>query len=211
MPADRKPARLTRRAAIAFATTAWASRPAMATPEIAPTGTSLVGQLLVATQAMTDPRFAQTVILMVRHEAAGAMGITINRPLGRRPLVDLLRALGQDEAGAAGSIELFAGGPVQPEIGFVLHDAGYHQAGTADIDGQIAMTFNPEILRAVARHTGPHRYLVAFGYAGWGAHQLEAELAAHAWVTTPEDPTLVFDTDRRRVWPVATARAESGR
>jgi len=73
------------------------------------------------------------------------------------------------------------------------------------------MTFNPEILRAVARHTGPHRYLVAFGYAGWGAHQLEAELAAHAWVTTPEDPTLVFDTDRRRVWPVATARAESGR
>jgi len=200
----------TRRAATILIACGFTTR-AKATPEITQGSASLAGQLLVATPAMSDPRFAQTVILMVRHAPTGAMGITINRPLGRRPMADLMQALGQDADGAVGSIELFAGGPVQPQIGFVLHDASYHQPGTIDIDGRIAMTSSPEILRTIARHGAPRHVLVAFGYAGWGAQQLEAELAQHAWVTTPADLPLVFDTDRKAVWDAATARAESGR
>jgi putative transcriptional regulator len=182
--------------------------PASATPDITHGPTTLAGQLLIATPVMGDPRFANTVILMVRHSKAGAMGITINRPTGQRPLVDLLRAIGQDPAGADGEIRIFAGGPVQPEIGFILHDAGYRRADTTDIDGRVAMTTNPEVLRDIGRHAGPHKYLVAFGYAGWGAHQLEDELALRAWVVAPEDPALVFDVDRDTVWQAAMAHAD---
>ena len=186
-------------------------RPASATPVITPGDVTLVGQLLIATPVMEDPRFARTVILMVRHSKAGAMGIAINRPIAQRPLVDLLRAMGQDESGVDGTIGIFAGGPVQPQIGFILHDAEYNLTGTIDIDGRVAVTSDPQILRDIGRHAGPRKYLVAFGYAGWGPRQLEAELALHAWVTTAEDPDLVFDTDRDTVWDAATARAGHGR
>jgi len=200
-------AQISRRAVVSFIVS---TAPASATPEITPRDTTLAGQLLIATPAMGDPRFAKTVIMMVRHSKTGAMGITINRPIGKRPLADLLRAIGQDAAGVDGDIRIFAGGPVQPEIGFILHDTTYHRTDTIDIDGRVAMTSSPEILRDIGRHAGPQKCLVAFGYAGWGAHQLEDELALHAWVTASEDPTLVFDTDRESVWSAAVARAGRG-
>jgi len=203
----RTAARISRRAVVSFIVSI---APASATPEIAPEDTTLAGQLLIATPAMGDPRFAKTVIMMVRHSKGGAMGITINRPIGQRPLADLLRAIGQDAAGVDGDIRIFAGGPVQPEIGHILHDAAYRRPDTIDIDGRVAMTSSPEILRDIARHAGPNKYLVTFGYAGWGAHQLEDELALHAWVTAPDDPALVFDTDRNTVWGAAMARAGRG-
>lgn len=206
-------ARISRRAVVSLiASIAPASlvTPASATPEITPGDTTLAGQLLIATAGMGDPRFAKTVILMTQHNKAGAMGVTINRPVGQRPLAELLRAIGQDASGADGEVRIFAGGPVQPEIGFILHDAAYRRIDTIDIDGRVAMTSSPEILRDISRHTGPHKYLVAFGYAGWGAHQLEDELALQAWITAPEDPTLIFDTDRVAVWDVAIARAGRG-
>lgn len=203
----RTAAHISRRAVVSFIASV---APAFATPEITPGDTTLAGQLLIATPAMGDPRFAKTVILMVRHSKAGAMGITINRPIGQRPLADLLRAIGQDAAGADGDIRIFAGGPVQPQIGFILHDAAYRGTDTIDIDGRVAMTSSPEILRDIGRHAGPHKYLVAFGYAGWRAHQLDDELALRAWVTAPEDPALVFDTDRNTVWDAALARAGRG-
>jgi putative transcriptional regulator len=198
------PAQISRRAFISVLASV---APAFATPEIAPGDTTLAGQFLIASPAMGDPRFANTVILMVRHSKAGAMGVIINRPFGSRPVAEILRAIGQDATGVNGEVRIFAGGPVQPQIGFVLHDAAYHRTDTIAIDGRVAMTSDPEILRDIARHAGPHKHLVAFGYAGWGPHQLEDELAQHAWVTEPEDPTLVFDTDRNTVWDAAMARA----
>ncbi len=209
----RTAARISRRAVVSLiASVAPASlaAPAFAIPEIKPGEATLAAQLLIATPAMGDPRFAKAVILMVRHSKTGAMGITINRPIGQRPLADLLRAIGQDPAGAEGEIRIFAGGPVQPQIGSILHDTAYRLADTIDIDGRVAMTSSPQILRDIAHHAGPQKYLVAFGYAGWGPHQLEDELALHAWVTAPEDPALVFDTDRNTVWDAALARAGRG-
>jgi putative transcriptional regulator len=170
----------------------------------------LAGQLLIATPAMGDPHFANTVILMVRHNKDGAMGITINHPIGERPLAVLMDEIGEDASGIEGKIRIFAGGPVQFEVGFILHDSAYRRVGTIDIDGRVAMTSNPQILRDIGQHAGPRKYLVAFGYAGWGPGQLEGELAQRAWITTPEDPGLVFDADRPKVWDLATARANRG-
>jgi putative transcriptional regulator len=171
-----------------------------------PEQTFVTGQLLVASPTMGDPRFVQTVILMVRHDRNGALGIVINRPLGDRPLAKLLEALGDKEAGVTGTVRIFAGGPVQPDVGFVLHSADYHRADTVDIDGHVAMTSSHEILRDIGNHRGPNKSLIAFGYAGWAPGQLEGELAHGFWFTTPQDAKLVFDDDRDAVWDHAMKR-----
>jgi len=171
-----------------------------------PEQTFLTGQLLVASSTMGDPRFVQTVILMVRHDRNGALGIVINRPLGDRPLAKLLEALGDKEAAVNGTVRIFAGGPVQPDIGFVLHSADYHRAETVDIDGHVAMTSSREILRDIGNQRGPNKSLIAFGYAGWAPGQLEGELAHGFWFTTPQDAKLVFDDDRDAVWDHAMKR-----
>jgi putative transcriptional regulator len=176
---------------------------AQSKPEDTRPGASLAGQLLVATPEMSDPRFRHTVILMVRHNKDGALGIVINRPVRELPVANLLDALGLDSKGSEGSMRLFAGGPVQPEAGFIVHSADYHRPGTVDIDGRVAMTANPEVLRDIGRHRGPRQSLIAFGYTGWGPGQLEGELALGGWFTVPEDSNLVFDADRDKLWDEA--------
>src|SRR5215831_3922272 len=111
---------------------------ALPTPEEAPKHPSLAGQLLVASPEMGDPRFYHAVILVVRHDRNGALGIIINRPVGDRSLVSLLEALGEKDTGVVGSVRIFAGGPVQPEIGFVLHSTDYRRPETLDIDSRVA-------------------------------------------------------------------------
>jgi putative transcriptional regulator len=182
-------------------------RAALAKPEdTQPGGTSLAGQLLVAAREMSDPRFRRSVILMVQHNNDGALGIVINRPLEEMPAAKLLTALGLDSKGSEGSIRLFAGGPVQPEVGFVVHSAEYHRTGTVNIDGRVAMTASRDVLRDIGHHQGPKQSLVAFGYAGWGPGQLEGELTLGGWFTEPEDPSLVFEFDRDKLWDEAMKR-----
>jgi putative transcriptional regulator len=163
---------------------------------------SLAGQLLIATPAMRDTRFDHAVILMLRHDQDGAFGIVINRPLGQRPMADLLGA----KDAASGNVQVFIGGPVQPNVGFVVHSTDYRRAGTLDVDGRVAMTSSLEVLRDIADKKGPAKALIAFGYAGWAPGQLESELARNVWDTAPEDPALVFDDDRDKVWEHAAAR-----
>jgi putative transcriptional regulator len=177
-----------------------------APPQVPPPTTSLAGQLLIAAPSMGDPRFTQTVVLMARHDKNGAFGIVINRPVGERPLASLLEALGENDAGVEGNVRIFAGGPVQRDLGFVVHSADYHRPDTIDIDGHVAVTSNRDILRDIGRKQGPKKILMAFGYAGWGPGQLEGELALRAWFTAAEDARLIFDEDRDKVWDEAMKR-----
>jgi putative transcriptional regulator len=117
-----------------------------------------------------------------------------------RSLAALLEATGEKDASVTGSVRVFAGGPVQPELGFVLHTLDYRRPDTMEIDGRLAMTNSAEILRDIAHHQGPAKMLIAFGYAGWGAGQLEGELDQRFWFTIPEDTNLVFDHDRGKLW-----------
>jgi putative transcriptional regulator len=168
--------------------------------------TSVAGQLLIATAALRGPPFERAVILVAQHDRNGALGIVINRPLGERTIADLLRAAGADASGVSGSAQLYLGGPVNPQLGFVLHSAEYHGDNTLDIDGRVALSSGVQILRAIGLGKGPRQSLVAFGYAGWAPLQLENELRQGAWNTIPEDPSLVFDDDRAKVWSDAMAR-----
>jgi putative transcriptional regulator len=177
----------------------------VAPPEHSDT-TSLAGQLLIAAPTIGDPRFAHTVILMVRHDNEGALGIVINRPVGERSIAALLEATGHNDPDVAGILRVFAGGPVQPELGFVVHSTEYRRAETLDVDGRVAMTASRQVLLDIGHNQGPDKSLFALGYAGWGPGQLEGELARHNWFTTPEEPKLVFDDDRGNLWEDAMAR-----
>jgi putative transcriptional regulator len=180
-----------------------AAPPATSDP---PQGRFLTGQLLVATSDMRDPRFRETVILMVRHSKDGAMGLVINRPAGDQRLSRILQDLGDDGANASGSLPIYLGGPVQPELGFILHTTDYRRVGIIDVTGDIAVTATKEIVRDIAAGAGPKKFMLIFGYAGWGPGQLEGEMARGSWYTAPLDLPLVFDLDRDRVWERAVER-----
>jgi putative transcriptional regulator len=171
-----------------------------------PQGQVLTGQFLVATPEMGDPRFRETVILMVRHSKDGAMGLIINRPAGDQKLSRILQDLGDSGEGVTGNLPLYLGGPVQPELGFILHTTDYRRAGIIDVNGTVAVTATKEIIRDIAAGNGPKKFMLIFGYAGWGPGQLEGELKRNSWYTTPFDLPLIFDTDRDQVWERAVER-----
>src|SRR5262249_52331780 len=142
----------------------------------------------------------------IRHDQDGAFGIVINRLVGERPLALLLDTPGEKDSAATGNVRIFAGGPVQPEIGFVVHSTDYHGPTTLAVGAGVAMTARRDILRDIGNAKGPQKSLIAFGYAGWAPGQLERELARRDWVLAPGDAKLVFDEDREKVWDAAFAR-----
>ncbi len=182
-----------------------AALPSATTPDVSG-ATSVAGQLLIATAALSGPPFEHAVILVAQHNKAGALGIVINHTLGERPIASVLQAFGADATGVSGNVRLFLGGPVDPQIGFVLHSADYHGDNTIDIDGRVALSSGSQILRDIGLGKGPRQSLVAFGYAGWAPAQLDDELRQGVWRLLPEDPALVFDDDRTKVWSDAMAR-----
>jgi putative transcriptional regulator len=134
------------------------------------------------------------------------MGIVINVPTEERPLANLLKILGESDTNVEGKVQLFAGGPVQPEIGFVIHSTDYRAPGTIDVNGNVLMTSTSQILRDIGNGKGPKKSLIAFGYAGWAPGQLENELERRVWSTAPGDLNLVFDENREKLWDTAYAR-----
>jgi putative transcriptional regulator len=187
-----------------------AVEPAPPAPDTAPqeaqSADPPAGDLLIASAQIGDPRFFHAVILLLRHDKDGAFGIVINHPLAEETIAALLEGAGEDTAGIEGSIRVFEGGPVQQELGFLIHSADYHRAETMAVDGKVAMTASKDALKDLGRHQGPRKYLFALGYTGWGPGQLEAEIARNDWFTMVEEPALVFDEDRGAVWDKALAR-----
>jgi putative transcriptional regulator len=169
------------------------------------------GDLLIASETMGDPRFSHAVILLLTHDAKGAFGIVINRPLEEKPIADILAAAGDSTGNKAdpdikGKIRIFAGGPVQPELGFVVHTPHYKVEGTITVPNIAAMTPTTDVLRDIGHRKGPDKYFFALGYAGWGPGQLDAEIQRHDWFSTPGDPKLIFDDDRGDLWKHALER-----
>jgi putative transcriptional regulator len=161
----------------------------------------LSGQLLVAMPGADDSNFAGSVVYVCAHSSEGAMGIVINRPAEHLSFVDLLQQLELIPEDRAINVptnldymSVFVGGPVETGRGFVLHSADYFSAdSTLAIDGSVCLTATIDILRAIAQGAGPHRSLLALGYAGWAPGQLESEIQSNGWLTCPGDAELIFD------------------
>ena len=161
----------------------------------------LDGQFLVAMPGMGDERFARSVIYLCAHSADGAMGIIVNKSVADLNMPDLLVQL---EVAAetdairlrerVGHMPVLMGGPVDGKRGFVLHSADFHiDQSTLIIDDDVCLTATVEILRAIADGRGPANAVLALGYAGWQAGQLESEIRANGWLNCPADPDLIFD------------------
>jgi putative transcriptional regulator len=144
---------------------------------------NLTGHLLIAMPGMTDPFFSKSVTFICTHNQDGAMGVMINRPtdLSYETLFEKIKVdLAQSEL--ADNTVLY-GGPVQPERGFVLHEHSGEWDSTLSIAENTALTTSKDILESVAMGAGPKKMLLALGYAGWTAGQLEQEIAANSWLS----------------------------
>lgn len=164
----------------------------------------LTGKLLIAMPNMTDPRFEKSVVLMVSHDARHAMGVVINKPLADIELGDLLEQLEIDPRKGAGGEPVYYGGPVQTDRGLVVHSLDYQSPQTMVVGADIGVTASKDILvdigGSAATRKGPAKYLLAIGHAGWGAGQLESEIAVNAWCHSELDPELVFGGSSLDVW-----------
>jgi putative transcriptional regulator len=160
----------------------------------------LAGQILVAMPALDDPNFSQTVILVCAHSAEGAMGIILNRSLERPSFEGLLKQLDITPLPPQREIRLCTGGPVEAVRGFVVHTTDWMADGTLRVDEGLGLTTSLDVLKAVAQGSGPRECLLALGYAGWGAGQLEAEFGQNSWLSVPADEDLVFKGDNDTRW-----------
>ena len=169
---------------------------------------SLTGQLLAATPLLGDPNFRRTVILVVEDDTAeGTLGVVLNRP-SEVPLGQVLEAWTELVTGPP---VVFRGGPVSPNsaLALALARGEDEPLGWRSLEGSplmarvglVDLEAPPELLA-----DGISSFRVFAGYAGWGAGQLEAEIAHNDWFTAPEDNALMFDDDRGTVWDKALAR-----
>jgi putative transcriptional regulator len=178
-------------------------RKAAGTGGHAPAPGYLDGQLLVAMPVMGDPRFERSVIYLCAHSSEGAMGIIVNRPAGSIDFPELLVQLDIIEKvdqiklpENAESMRVLKGGPVDTGRGFVLHSSDFFiKNATLRIDDGVCLTATVDILRAIAKGAGPKHAILALGYAGWGAGQLETEIQKNDWLHCDADPDLIFGGD----------------
>jgi len=163
----------------------------------------LKNQLLIAMPTLEDPNFSRTVTYICEHSDQGAMGIVLNRPTDLS-LADVLRHMDiEGGLGSAGEQIVFLGGPVEEERGFVLHSHTAPWASTLAVNDVISVTTSRDILEAMARGDGPTHTLVALGYAGWGAGQLERELQDNAWLSGPANESILFELPPDQRWEAA--------
>jgi putative transcriptional regulator len=166
---------------------------------------SLSNHFLIAMPALDDPNFHHTTTYICEHDEDGALGVVINRPLNMR-LIDILKHMdiepGSDEIS---SRPVYMGGPVQSDRGFVLHQPCGDWEATLKVTDKIGITSSRDILQAIAAGEGPEKAIITLGYAGWGAGQLEQELAANTWLSGPASSKIVFDIPSEERWMAAAA------
>lgn len=165
----------------------------------------LAGQLLIAMPQMPDPRFDKSLIFLCVHNREGAMGVVVNRLNTSISYPDLLSQLGLPSHLIEQKKPVYHGGPVEMGRGFVLHSDEFTQESTLQICDGLALTATVDILRAIAEGRGPKKSLLALGYAGWGAGQLEQEIQHNAWLTADPDTDLIFE-DSEKKWQLAMAK-----
>ena len=168
---------------------------------------SLRNHFLISMPHLTDTFFEKTVIYICDHDPQGSMGLVVNRPLPSARAAIVLQALGLDSAEIEGGIQdIYYGGPVQPDVGFVLHSPEYVIDGTLSIAEDISLTTSSEIMKDIKRGRGPEQFRLTMGYAGWGPEQLEREIANGDWLAIPASGEFIFGESDHGKWAEAARR-----
>ncbi len=161
----------------------------------------LSGKFLVATPGAHDPHFSKTVVLVCNHDDQGAMGIVVNRRMETLSFSDLLENLDIDPTFELPDPHVYFGGPIDISHGFVIHTSDYVIETSLAVPGcDLFMTATVEILRAIGESRGPEQYLIALGYSGWAAGQLELEIQDNAWLVTDSQEDLLFEAEDDLKW-----------
>jgi putative transcriptional regulator len=168
----------------------------------------LTGRLLIAMPTIGDPRFERALVFVCAHTADHAMGLTINHPVDGLTVPDLLARLGVKSEIELPDDLVLLGGPVESERGFVLHTDDYVCPNSSIPVGEgLSLTATREVLDAMASHNQrPRHAVLALGYAGWGAGQLEHEIRENAWLVCEPDEALLFGEDHSGKWARALAK-----
>lgn len=166
----------------------------------------LTGQLLIAMPQMQDPRFERSVIYLCVHNADGAMGLVVNQLADELTFPDLMEQLGIEGAEADAEMPIHVGGPVESGRGFVLHTNDYAQGSTIQVNETVSLTATVDILKDIAEGRGPRQALLALGYAGWGAGQLDGEIQQNSWLNVNADETLLFGDNPDMKWQQSLAK-----
>ena len=160
-------------------------------------------QFLVAMPGLADPNFTHSVTLLCEHNEQGALGLVINRPTELR-LTDMLEHMKLEHPALEPADHLVHwGGPVQTERGFVIHAEPGRWDSTLKISDQLYITTSKDVLTAIGKGDGPRQFLVALGYAGWAAGQLEHEIKENSWLNTPVDKAIMFEMPISTRWEAA--------
>jgi putative transcriptional regulator len=162
----------------------------------------LNGRLLLAMPGMFDANFDHAVIALCQHDENGAFGIGVGHLRANLTFRELLEDIGI-EPGVAPDCPVHHGGPVEPGRGFVLHSADWAGSETIHVEGLCALSASLDILRAIAAGTGPEHWLIALGYAGWGAGQLDGEMRHHGWYAAEGRREILFDKPAEGRWHAA--------
>ena len=162
----------------------------------------LTGQFLLALPGIGDPRFERAILAICAHDEEGALGIGVGDTVEGLGLHELLEQF-EIEPGTAPDSPIHFGGPVEPRRGFILHSTDWGGQDTVDVAGRWGLSGSLDVLKAIADGTGPSRYLVALGYAGWGAGQLDEEMTRHGWFNVEGNSGLLFDTPAEARWSTA--------
>ena len=150
------------------------------------------GQFLLATPGMGDPRFERSVIALCSHDENGALGINVGDTSDEITFHGILKQFDID-TGTVDDELVFLGGPVESQRGFLLHSLDLNLSDTLQVSDRWGLSSSIEMLRAIARGRGPEKWLVALGYSGWGAGQLESELTQNGWSIVPGESDWLFD------------------
>jgi len=164
------------------------------------------GQFLLALPAMTDSRFDHSIIALCVHDENGALGIAVEEEMEGVGLRDLLESFDIDASGVPDR-RVLRGGPIEPRRGFVLHSLDWAGQEMIQVGRKWGLSGSLDILKAIAAGTGPSRYLVALGYAGWTAGQLEKEMTGDSWFLADGDPDILFETPAEKRWSASFAAA----
>lgn len=162
------------------------------------------GRLLLAMPGIGDTNFDRSVVALCAHDSQGALGIDIGSEIGGLGLRELLGTFDIDGSGVP-DVPVLRGGPVEPRRGFVLHSLDWGGQEMLQVDDQWGLSGSLDVLKAIAERRGPSRYLVALGYAGWAAGQLEREMTGLGWFMAAPDTRLIFDVPTDRRWSAAFA------
>ena len=167
----------------------------------------LTGKILIAMPGIGDERFDNAVILICAHAEDFAMGLVLNKPFHRLSMSELLEQLEIQTQNPLPDIDVLDGGPVGRDRGFVLHSEDFNCAeATMHVGDNLCLTATRDALKAIASAQPPERAVLALGYSGWGAGQIENELSQNAWLVCDSDPELVYAQNHKDKWSAALER-----